>query len=417
MAVGHMAPGGVDGAINIFSVTPSRLKWLLQLARYRTLRVSQWRARNYSGREAGNITLKRLDILHTATWLQLGRFPRIPGEPPEDFNHILFCSNFAGEWDPYRQAFLDVLGGGIRSAWGSSEGFGRFPRRGSRYQLEEWQRHRLPPTLHYYRAYAGSAPSEIRGAVRLSRDLRAFAFRATGRFTSGGECTYTAFHQLRARLAVGLGASPSGIVPGAVFGPPTSTGMSNFVCLVPILPGREEDVVAHIRRLPRGDASPFRNIEGTHFARLAVLDRRTADYHPERGFVLRHSWLLLAADIDGHFGVREADERTMAADEVTRYTASLDSSHLLRRVWQHCIGFRADRPLTELIVPNLIRRFVLFLDHGDVTLREVDAALRLKHAFLERLRPGGLDDEESVLEFLDLVRTGATAPQLATAGA
>ena len=155
MPVGRITPDRTAGAINIYTITPSRLRWIVQQFRYRTLRLSQWRARNYSGREAGNITLKRLDILHTATWLQLGRYPSIPGYPRERLHHVLFCSNFAGEWDPYRQAFLDVLDTGIRSAWGDSADFPGFPRPGTRYRIEEWQRHRLPPTRHYYRAYPG----------------------------------------------------------------------------------------------------------------------------------------------------------------------------------------------------------------------------------------------------------------------
>jgi hypothetical protein len=187
--------------------------------------------------------------------------------------------------------------------------------------------------------------------------------------------------------------------------------MSNFVSVVPILPGREEDVVDTIRRLPVGDQSPFRHIEGTHFARLAVLDRRTADYHPDHGFVLRHSWLLFAADIDGHFGVREADERRMAADEISRYAASLDRSNLLRGVWRHCLGYREGRPLAELIGPNVIRRFVLFLDHGDVTLREVDDALRLKHAFVDHVQTSRLDDPREVLGFLARVRKSIASYQ------
>ena len=41
-------------------------------------------------------------------------------------------------------------------------------------------------------------------------------------------------------------------------------------------------------------------------ARLTVLDRRTASFHPRRAIELRHSWLLFTADFDGHsaFGRR-----------------------------------------------------------------------------------------------------------------
>ncbi|MGH9269658.1 MAG: hypothetical protein ACRDZ2_00105 [Ilumatobacteraceae bacterium] len=407
-----MAPQGAPGAINIFTVTPSRFRWLKQRNRFRTLRLSQWRARNYSGREAGNVTLKRLDILHTATWLRLGRFPQLPDCPQEDVHHVLFCSNFSGEWNPYRQAFLDVLGTGIRSAWGGSEGLPRFPKRGTRYAVEEWQRHRLPTTQHYYRAYPGLAPSEVRGAVRMARQLEAFALKAdAGAIGPGDDPNDTAFRQLQRRLTTAFGGSPAGILPGAAFGPPRCTGMSNFVSVVPIVPGREEDVARRICRLPDGEGSPFRHVEGTHFARLAVLDRRTASFHPRNAIVLRHSWLLFAADVDGHFGVREPGAERMDPDEVHRYVTAVDRSSRLRAVWQDCIGFHRDRPLADLIEPTVVPRFVLFLDHGDTTLRDIDDGLRLKHAYLRRLHSGDLDSHAGVARFLERVRANARAAQ------
>ena len=187
--------------------------------------------------------------------------------------------------------------------------------------------------------------------------------------------------------------------------------MSNFVAVAPIVPGRERDVVARIERLPAGGKSPFRNVEGTHFARLAVLDRRTASFHPRRAIELRHSWLLFAADFDGHFGVREPAERRMHRDEVNRYMSAVDTVPELRHVWRDCIGFHRARPLAELIEPNVIRRFVLFLDHGDTTLRDIDEALRLKHEYLRRLQSNALDTRDGVEDFLLFVRAAATAYQ------
>lgn len=96
----------------------------------------------------------------------MGRFPAIEGCPRGTFYWLLFCSNFAGPWDPYRQAFLDVLGSGVRSMWGTSIGFIKYPKRGARYELEDWVTFRLPPTDHYFRAYPGLSPNDVRSAVR-----------------------------------------------------------------------------------------------------------------------------------------------------------------------------------------------------------------------------------------------------------
>ena len=400
------------GAINIFTCTPNVLRWTWQRFRFWTTKRSQWVARHLNTRELGTLTLRRLDILHSATWLQLGRFPAIPGCRREELRHVLFCSNFAGEWDPYRQAFLDVVGSGVKSMWGSSLGFNRrFPRRGTRYDVEAWAWRRLPPTAHYYRAYPGLAPSTIRGAVRLTRELEQFAFNAAGPIGPGPDRLFIAFRQLQARMRDPHGAAPPGIVAGAVLGPRSATAMSNFASVLPILPGREQAVLARIRSLPGGVASPFHLVEGTHFARLAVLDRRTASFHVRKPIVLRHSWLLFVADIDGHFPVDEARSRRMDGTEISRYMDAVDRSPVLRSMWQDCVGFRPDRPLAELIAPSVIDRFVLFLDHGDLTLREIDYALRVRHEYLRRLEKGLLGDRAGVEALLDHVRSAARSAQ------
>jgi hypothetical protein len=406
MSTGVAGSDPAPGAINIFTCTPSAVKWWVQRFRFWTTRRSQWVARHLSNREAGDFTLKRLDILHTAVWLRLGRFPAVPGSRREDRRYVLFCSNFSGEWDPYRQAFLDVVGHGIRTIWGVSLGFPRgFPGRGSRYAVEEWVQSRLPPTAHYYRAYPDISPSEVRGAVRLARELESFARNAAaGRYQPDRSGLLTVFRQLQGRIADELGATPPAIVAGASFGPPVATGMSNLVSAMPILPGREDDVLARICRLPPGLASPFREVEGTHFARLVVLDRRTASHHRQAPIVLHNSWLVLAVDFDGFFGVYEAKARRMADGEVTRYLTALDRSALLRSVWQDCVGFRRDRTLAELLRPSVIDRYVLFLDHGDTTLREIDRALRVKHDYLARLEAGALADLAGVEAYLAAMR-------------
>ena len=59
----------------------------------------------------------------------------------------------------------------------------------------------------------------------------------------------------------------------------------------------------------------------------------------------------------------------------------------------------------------MIRRFVLFLDHGDTTLRDIDEALRLKNEYLRRLQSNALDNPRGVADFLSFVRAAATAYQ------
>jgi hypothetical protein len=96
----------------------------------------------------------------------------------------------------------------------------------------------------------------------------------------------------------------------------------------------------------------------------------------------------------------------MDAAEVTRYTDAVDRVPGLRAVWQDCVGFRPDRPLSDLIGPSVIDRFVLFLDHGDLTLREIDHALGVKDLYVRRLERQQLEDVAGVQQLLRILRGG-----------
>jgi hypothetical protein len=405
LAVAGQSSGG---AINIFTAVRNRRAWIGQRFKFWLARRSEWVARGFAGREAGGLTLKRLNILHSATWLRAGRFPAIEGCPRETHNWVLFCSNFAGPWDPYRQAFLDVQGAGVRSMWGASVGFPRFPGRGSRYQLEDWVRFRLPPTDHYYRAYPGLSPNDVRSAVRLTREVEALAFSWQGTsYANNAQTLWHTFQRLLTRVQDCLGGIPDeALRVKPTPGPPTATGMSNLVSLMPILPGHERRARARIQAL--GDAtSPFRTIPGTHFARLAVLDRRTAAFHPRHTVTMRNSWLLFAVDFDGDFANEERGARRMDGGEIRRYLRAIDDVPALRNVWRDCFGFRSHAALEDLLEPSVVERFVLFRDHGDTTLAEIVPALELKRRFVSLLGNGRLETAAQINCFLADVRERA----------
>lgn len=393
------------GPVNIFTAIGSWRAWMLQRFRFWTTRRPEWVARAFTGREAGRVTLKRLNILHTATWLRVGRFPAVGGCPPETFRWVLFCSNFAGGWDPYRQAFLDVQGQGIRTMWGASLGFPPFPRRGTRYDLEEFISHRLPPTLHYFRAYPGLTPGDVRGTVRLARELGALAESWPDRLPGDAAALQATFDRMVTRVQDSLGGVPDeALGVGAALGPPNATGMSNMVSLAPILPGHEERTRRRIEQLPADELSPFRTLPGTHFARLAVLDRRTAAFHPQPAVSLRNSWLLFAVDFDGDFALEPYGARRMEVGEIRRYLRLVDTVPELRAVWQDCFGFRPTVTLEDLLEPSVVERFVLFRDHGDNTLRQILPALELKQRFMHELARGTLNTPDGIECFLARVR-------------
>ncbi len=394
------------GPINILTAVRSRRAWIAQQFKFWRTRRSAWVARGFAGREAGGLTLKRLNILHSATWLRAGRFPVIEGCPRETRYWVLFCSNFAGPWDAYRQAFLDVQGKGVRTMWGASVGFPKFPGRGTRYELEDWVQFRLPPTDHYYRAYPGLSPGDVRGAVRLAREVGALAFSwQAERRSNDAQALRLTFDRFLIRVQDCLGGVPDeALSVKPAMGPSTATGMSNFVSLMPILPGLEGRARAAIQALPGDGMSPFRSVPGTHFARLAVLDRRTAAFHPRRTVTMRNSWLLLAVDFDGDFANEEGWARRMDEGEIRRYLRAIDDVPELRNVWRDCFGFRPHVALEDLLEPSVVERFVLFRDHGDTTLAEILPALELKRRFVTLRGSGRLQAAEQIERFLADVR-------------
>src|SRR5262245_19703847 len=98
-------------AINIFTCTGNWFRWMYQRFKLWTATLPRWFVTRVFGREPNPVSLKRLNILYTAGWLRADRFPKVRGWPQETgkYRWMLFCANFGGEWDPYRQAFLDTL--------------------------------------------------------------------------------------------------------------------------------------------------------------------------------------------------------------------------------------------------------------------------------------------------------------------
>jgi hypothetical protein len=91
---------------------------------------------------------------------------------PEDPRRrwVLFISNFSNDWDPYRDAFIDMFARGVGSIWGPSVDFPNFPARGTTYALHDWYATRAIPSAHYYSAYPEAAPRDIRAALRVNRE-------------------------------------------------------------------------------------------------------------------------------------------------------------------------------------------------------------------------------------------------------
>lgn len=109
---------------------------------------------------------------------------------------------------------------------------------------------------------------------------------------------------------------------------------SALIVLAPVRDGQTGDLLETLAALPKGHASPFGRVPGTHFGRCvligALLD---GDEQPiEDG----RAYLLLSADFDG-------DSESWLSDAAQRIGPELD------RILGHCEGYRADGAARTLI--------------------------------------------------------------------
>jgi hypothetical protein len=327
------------------------------------------------------VQFKRLDFLHTATWVRVERFPVIPGVMPETnkYRWVLFLSNFDGGWDAYLDAFLDAFGPGIATLWATSAGFPPFPGRGSRYALLEWLRTRLVDSLHYYAAFPEASTHDIRSALRVTREVGALVTEHAGHEPDVADPAHVPaarWLQMVTRLQSCLSQSASSAPKDAITR--GATGLSNLVSLSPVIPGHEDELRDAIAALNVGP-SPFAGVPGTHFARLALIDRLSAGVHPDDTIELNNSWLLFGADFDGWFPVDEDSSPRAPDEQLRRYFDLVDRRPRLKAIWnEHCYGARESDSLASYLLPTVVKRFVLFRDYGSNTVQDVAEALAVQ---------------------------------------
>ncbi len=137
--------------------------------------------------------------------------------------------------------------------------------------------------------------------------------------------------------------------------------------LLRVKPGRAPRLRADIRAL-RGE-SPFAEIDGTHFARLVVIDRLAFEGPVQDAPDTRGELLLFTAVVDG--------------DEWDGYLDQLQDTRL-RRVWEACAGVPAEGDAHAFTAWLAANRFTpnAFYFHYDATVEKAREALELR----ERVR-------------------------------
>jgi hypothetical protein len=140
--------------------------------------------------------LKDMDALSFISFASWSLIRRIPyNGPPQRLRtlrrpHLFFDVSFNGGWDQYVDASVRILTTGMKSYWGTSEGFpGPLP--GSGFKAF-FRRHELPCS-HYYCAYPDATVTTVRQALALEPALDALADRAGALEPAAFERDWNAF--------------------------------------------------------------------------------------------------------------------------------------------------------------------------------------------------------------------------------
>jgi hypothetical protein len=380
---------GRIGEINLLSATKRGPRSWAQGFNFWLLRLPPWMAEAVHVLDLGR-AFKRLNFLHSAQFIDIGRFPSFGGDHPAErktYRWMVFCGNFNQEWEPYFQAFMDMLAEGVYLAWGNSFRYPHFPEPGTGNALLRWLDDRLPATTHYYCAYPNATTHDIRAAIRVERELRSFVANHR-RGSSDAELAQLSVrlqHCVTDRWRAGTTAVPE--PPDVEPTPVGCTGMSGFVALLPVRSDGEAPLRRAVCALGDAEGSPFRTVPGTHFARLAVLDKFVS--YEGKEIELRSTWVLFAVDFDGEFGEREFVARRMDRTAFNDYADRLYQCAELTAVWEQCYGYpAAPEAFADWLWTGVCKRFVMYRDYPDRTLSEILEALGTSDGYRAALATG-----------------------------
>jgi hypothetical protein len=117
--------------------------------------------------------LLKLSFIHFARWTLVTEL----GGKKLRYAHLYFESNFNGGWEEYIDAFSYVLGGRMKTFWGSSYGFpGPLPT----VPFKAYIKRSELEASHFYSAYPEATTTMVRAALDLEDKLAPLRARAAG---------------------------------------------------------------------------------------------------------------------------------------------------------------------------------------------------------------------------------------------
>ena len=313
-------------------------------------------------------SLRQLNHLHVARWSVVTRLPKVEGSKPERgcYTLVLFTSYFDAGWRRYLGTFIETSADRLSWLWGDIPEW-RKPSDGAR-EFENFVVKQQVPHGHLFDAFPGITCNEIRDAVRLkdelqSRHLATNPEESLGRKTAQRSALKRDRALLR-RVQHNLGSmnplryEKSYETMGAIREVERDPTPHGFTCLVPYSHDHSAKLNEELLKLSIGKDSPFAQLPGTRFARLAMIGN---EHFVERSVPpLANGYLLLSAEIDGY---------------VDDWLSSLASVEELGDLWRLCHGFTGMAALPRLWKHCRIRESLEFIDLPGVSVNEIHEAL------------------------------------------
>lgn len=127
--------------------------------------------------------LLQLSFVQFGRWVVIPRhgFPRLSDSQPKEeleYDYLLFCSNYNGQWDQYLDAFSSVYDWGLDGMWGKgclNWVAATYVTSLKRYVRWNQAKRGNVPTDYYFCAYPDASNTDILAALDLRDKLGAFA--------------------------------------------------------------------------------------------------------------------------------------------------------------------------------------------------------------------------------------------------
>jgi hypothetical protein len=150
-------------------------------------------------------------------------------------------------------------------------------------------------------------------------------------------------------------------------------GVYALTVFTPIVPGREDELRAHLDALPVGADSPLARLDQLHLSRIQIFDALVDQGPPHRRETLKRHHLLFTSTVDG-----DLDPYLDAICE--RIGAEADGW------WGHCVGYpgTADRAaFGRWIRAHKVDTGLLAVANPGATVQDVRESLALRERVVD----------------------------------